>query len=473
LAEIFLQHLTPRLIDLLEIASYVFSADCATPRGKTWTDDHSKEPWERDLVFVIAVREPSFWERPAIKRVLEELLNFLSNDKFSFTFVQLERDRADQQEYFEFGDFKSWPFHGPDRVLMFSGGLDSLAGAVETAASGGRLVLVSHRPVTTLDARQKKLFREMQKLFPDRLIRVPVWINKAEPFGREPTQRTRSFLYAALGTLVAQSVEARGVRFYENGIVSLNLPVAAEVLRARASRTTHPIALHLLSRLCAAVTERDFAVDNPYLFKTKTEVVTTLTTHQAANLVGYTCSCAHSIFKSKARRHCGRCSQCIDRRFAITAAGLLDYDSEADYVSDVFLGPCKDNLERAIAADYARHGIELARRSDSELAAFFNVELSRAVRREPKPSEAAQKIISMHKQHGNVVSRVLEEKLRENAAGLVNGTLDSTSLLAMVVAQQHLHERTGFLPIEQVIRRRRRAALLRPSLRCDLKVRRW
>jgi hypothetical protein len=242
-ATVFRQDLSPRLVDFLEIASYVFTADCATPRGKKWTDDSSTEPWGRDLAFVIPVREPAFWETAEIKNVIEEVLGFLSNDKYSFTFVPLERDRADQQPYFEFGDRKDWPFHSPERMLMFSGGLDSLAGAVETAMGGDRLVLVSHRPVSTLDSRQKKLFTELQKQFPDRLIRIPVWINKEGAFGREPTQRTRSFLYSALGTLVAQSVQAGGVRFYENGIVSLNFPIAEEALRARASRTTHPIAL--------------------------------------------------------------------------------------------------------------------------------------------------------------------------------------------------------------------------------------
>lgn len=118
---------------------------------------------------------------------------------------------------------------------MFSGGLDSLAGVVEMARAGANLVLVSHRPVSTLDARQKRLFRELQKQFPGQLIHIPVWINKAQSFGRESTQRTRSFLFSALGTLVAQSVRARGLRFYENGVVSLNLPIAQEALRARAS----------------------------------------------------------------------------------------------------------------------------------------------------------------------------------------------------------------------------------------------
>ena len=131
----------PDHIDFLEIASYVYSADCATPRGKKWTDDDSTEPWSRDLSFVIPVREPEFWGRAEIQCLLEEILNFLSNDKYSFNFVPLKRDRS-EQPYFEFGDLKDWPFHAPDRVIMFSGGLDSLAGAVETAATGGKLVLV-------------------------------------------------------------------------------------------------------------------------------------------------------------------------------------------------------------------------------------------------------------------------------------------------------------------------------------------
>jgi len=450
-AKIFRHDLSTRLVDFLEIASYVFSADCATRRGTDWTDDDSTEPWGRDFAFVIPVREPDFWGTAKITDVIEEVLGFLSNDRYSFTFVPLERDRAEQQPYFEFGDLRNWPFHSPERVLMFSGGLDSLAGAVETATGGGRLVLVSHRPVSTLDSRQKKLFTELQKQFPDQLVHIPVWINKAESFGREPTQRTRSFLYSALGTLVAQSVEAGGVRFYENGVVSLNLPIAEEALRARASRTTHPLGLHLLSSLCAAVTERDFIVDNPYLFKTKTEVVASLATHQAAHLIAHTCSCSHSMFQSKTQRHCGRCSQCIDRRFATMGASLLAHDSEKDYVSDVFVGPRNGPLERAIAVDYTRHGIELDRRSENELAAIFNAEIGRAVRYEAKCGEAAQKIISMHKRHGEVVTRVLEQKVTENAAKLIRGTLDDTSLLALAIGEEHLRQQFH-LPAEASIR---------------------
>jgi hypothetical protein len=150
LAKVFLNHLSPRLEDLLEIASYVYSADCATSRGGEWTDGKSVEPWGRDFQFVIPVREPEFWSRNDVTDLLQQTLNFLSDDRYSFVFRPATPDGAPKQAYFELDENQEdWPFHGVERVLMFSGGLDSLAGAVETASNGGRLVLVSHRPVST------------------------------------------------------------------------------------------------------------------------------------------------------------------------------------------------------------------------------------------------------------------------------------------------------------------------------------
>lgn len=219
--------------------------------------------------------------------------------------------------------------------------------------------------------------------------------------------------------------------------------VAAERTVAHiALRLSDPVALQALQSLCSKVTGRDFVVDNPYLFKTKTEVVAGLKTHQAAHLIPYTCSCAHSMFKSKTQWHCGSCSQCIDRRVAIIAAGLSANDPEADYATDVFRGARKDGPEKSMAVDYARHGIELSVRSESELTMRFNAELSRAVRFEPKRSEAAEKIVAMHKRHGDVVSRVLREQIAEHAENLIEGTLDNSSLLALVVGKQHLADQS-------------------------------
>jgi hypothetical protein len=448
-AKILQSHLSPRLTDLLEIAAYVYTADCSTQRGTRWADDDSTEPWERDFAFLIPVREPKFWD--SVSSQLTELLHFLSDDQYSFQFVPLTQERFGQQEYLEFGDKDDWPFLNPERVIMFSGGLDSLAGVVESARKGGKLVLVSHRPVTTLGARQKTLFGTLQGEFPQQLLHVPVWINKSENFGREPTQRTRSFLYAALGTVVGESVQAGGVRFFENGVVSLNLPVTGEVIRSRASRTTHPVALHLLGELCTAVVGKAFAIDNPYLFKTKSEVVESLKTHRAEHLIGHTCSCAHMIFKPKTQQHCGRCSQCIDRRFAIVAAGLQVQDPETDYEINVFTGAREDGPEKSMAVDYTRHALELGQRSEAELAARFNMELSRAARYEPKRSAAVTQLLAMHKRHGETIFGVLKEVLKEQAEILLQGKVEKSSLLALALGERIVRE-SPTNPIEEQLR---------------------
>lgn len=437
-ARVFMKDLLPRFEDLLEIAAYVYTADCATRRGEEWSDDYTTEPWDRDLKFIIPVRDLVFWTREDVQNLLIEILDFLSNDKYAFEFCKLRQSQP-KQCYLEFGDHEDWPFNSVERVLMFSGGLDSLAGAVETAAQGGKLVLVSHRPVATLSSRQRHLFNELRKEYPVQMIHIPVWVNKDKDLGREHTQRTRSFLYSALGMVVAESVKAAGIRFFENGIVSLNLPVADEVLRARASRTTHPKTLHLLSKLLSLVAERGFVVDNPYLFKTKADVISTIAERGAGRLIKFTCSCAHTgFFKSKNQWHCGTCSQCIDRRIAILAAGQESNDPDFDYVSDVFIGHRKDGYEQNMAVDFARHAIELHRMSDVEISTKFNREFTRAVRFQPNQREAAQRLVEMHKKHGGIVNSILQQQVQQHADKLVESGLDESSMLALVVGQQHM-----------------------------------
>jgi 7-cyano-7-deazaguanine synthase in queuosine biosynthesis len=437
LARIFVRHLSPRLEDALEIAAYVYAADCATERGGAWADDDTTEPWRRDLRFIIPVRDLVLWDRTEVKSLLAQVLRFLSDDTFGFEFRQDTRVNP-RQEYLEFGKNEDWPFHGVDRVLLFSGGLDSLAGAAETANAGGNLVLVSHRPVSTQSRRQTELFDRVKATWRVPMIHVPVWINKDEKFGKEPTQRTRSFLYATLGAMVATSVSARGVRFFENGVVSLNLPVADEVIGARASRTTHPYALSLLARLFGLILGENLEVDNPYLFKTKKEVVETLAANGGSDLIGYSCSCAHQgIFQPRTRWHCGTCSQCIDRKIAIVAAGLEEHEAAEDYVCDVFTGRRERVEERNMAVNYARHGMELSRMGVEEMAVKFNHHITRAVRGMSQQAQAAKDFVAMHRRHGETVMSVLQQQVAAHARKLVDGSLERTSLLGLVAAGLH------------------------------------
>ena len=431
----FAKQVSPRLWDLLEIATYVYAADTATPRGKSW-EDGSIESWARELHFVIPVDDLAFWKQPAIQNMLREILLFLSNDTYDFKFIKLTEKRK-TQGYLDFGAEEDWQFNRPDRVIMFSGGLDSLAGATETLASGQNAVLVSHRPVGTIDSRQKALVTALRERFPNQLIHIPICINKNKHLGKEHTQRTRSFLYSAIGCMVASAVNAGGVRFFENGIVSLNLPVADEVLQARASRTTHPIAIDLLSKFYSNVLGRDVTVDNPYIFLTKAEVVRKLIQLNQGELIGLSCSCAHTWFKTRTQWHCGRCSQCIDRRIAVLAADATKYELAEDYVEDVFTGKRADHYERNMAVDYVRHAIELAKMSEQQVATKFNLELSRATRPFENRRKAAEQFIAMHSRHGNFVKNVIESQLAEHAADMLDGVLEQSSMLAMIYGQQH------------------------------------
>ena len=55
-------------------------------------------------------------------------------------------------------------------------------------------------------------------------LHVPVWVHQRGTSGHEYTQRTRTFLYASLAVAVARVFGLKRLRFYENGVVGLNLP---------------------------------------------------------------------------------------------------------------------------------------------------------------------------------------------------------------------------------------------------------
>ena len=52
-------HLPDRILDLLEIAAYVFAADRWVPRGRK--DAVEFHAWMRSIHFIIRVRESKFW----------------------------------------------------------------------------------------------------------------------------------------------------------------------------------------------------------------------------------------------------------------------------------------------------------------------------------------------------------------------------------------------------------------------------
>jgi hypothetical protein len=236
----------PHIIaDLIEVATYIYCADQAATRGGEGVLDVGAN-WRRNFHFIIPVRQVHVWSRDDVKEALTGVLSFLSEDNYKFSFRTFTNPNPIEQ-YLEFGADEG----NVEDVLLFSGGLDSLGGTVQEAVVDKRRVaLVSHRSNPKTDRRQRDLVAGIGgRCTAGRPLHVPVWVHKQKALGREFTQRTRSFLYASLAASVAQMFGLSHIRFYENGITSLNLPICEQVVGARASRTTHPQALNGFSKL--------------------------------------------------------------------------------------------------------------------------------------------------------------------------------------------------------------------------------
>ena len=422
------------LADLLEIASYVYAADSAISRGGK-TDTQMGRRWRRKFRFEIPVRLPSLWSSDPVLSALVETLGFLSDDSYEFEFRAII-DAPAMAEYFEFKDKEETAFT-PDEVVLFSGGLDSLSGTVEELVGYGKKVaLVSHRSASKIAGAQKVLVDKLRSRFgANRVLHVPVWANLDGSLGREPTHRTRSFLFAALGVVTARMFDRDSIRFFENGVVSLNLPPVAQVVGARATRTTHPQTLAGFQSLFSAVLGRDFGVDNPFAWMTKTEVIERIAANDCSDLIRDARSCTRVHDMTRLHPHCGQCSQCIDRRFAVLAASQNHEDPAEAYKVDLFTDKRPAGPDREIALGYVRSASMVNRMEDTAFFARYG-EASRVVDYFGESADAvAERILELHRRHAAGVCRVFDEGISAHASALRQGRLAADCLLSLVVGQ--------------------------------------
>ena len=297
--------------------------------------------------FVIPVRLPDLWSRTLISGALTETLNYLSDDTFHFEFVEATQPLSQGEGYFpQFSDAAD----DADEIALFSGGLELFSGAVETIVDQRkRMILVGHHSSTKVFAIQKELARQIGG--GGRSFYVPVNVTNANVVATETTQRTRSFLFASLAFVIARMFNKDSFTFFENGVVSFNLPIARDVLGARATRTTHPTVIRGFQAIFSALAQQQIDIRTPYLWNTKKEIVEKILQGGFGHLLATTASCAHPHLWSHEMRHCGVCSQCLDRRFAVLAAGAERYERAESYGTDLLTGArgCDEDVRMAVA----------------------------------------------------------------------------------------------------------------------------
>lgn len=396
-------------LDLIEIAAFVYAIDSSISRGGLM-DRQMGAKWHRTFHVTLPVRNLALWLEPKLKAALEETLMFLSGDHFTFDFKQMNAETVVPERYFDFGEESAWQ---PDSVLMFSGGLDSYAGALEEIIERKQKVaLISHFSATKIAPIQRDLQKHMaQKLGSQMLMHFPMRVQLKRGTNTEGTHRARSFLFAALGMATAIAFGHKRVSFYENGVVSLNLPPVGNVLGTRATRTTHPKTLQRFEALFSMIFDQDLRVDNPFFWRTKTDVVQTIARLGMADQIASTRSCADVHNQTKQYAHCGRCSQCVDRRFAILAAGLAGYDPEEAYRLDLMASPRERVQDKEVALSYVRSAFAYEAINESELVAHFPAILNAVESLGEPPDTALKRIVDLLKRHGSSVATVMRGEM--------------------------------------------------------------
>jgi Transcriptional regulatory protein, C terminal len=424
--------------DLIDVAAYVYAADQAVSRGGTATFDYG-DHWRRHFRFEVAVRGPDIWARPEVTEILAETLGFLSGDDFEFCFTR-HPDPPPLDGYL-YDQTNGAGQSGFDEVLLFSGGLDSLAGAVFEALSGGRKVaLVSHRPTGKVFARQRDLAAALSQFVADpvrRPLHVPVEVNKGKVLSRDFNQRTRSFLFLSVAAVVARALGVPRVRVPENGVVSLNLAISPQLLAARASRSTHPRVLHGFGRLFGLLFGQPLTLLNQFLWLTKADVLSQVHATGHGKLCAMAVSCGGTIAARKVRTHCGRCSQCVDRRLTALAAGLDELeDPPGIYDSDVLTGP-RTGPQLTLIERYLGTALHVTRMT--QLKDFIQnfPDLTRIVGHVGLPAtEAANKVFDLYRRHARQVCEALSRIVEERSADIVRRELPSNCLLSLACGRK-------------------------------------
>ncbi|MDR3404780.1 MAG: hypothetical protein P4L99_19910 [Chthoniobacter sp.] len=305
---------TEDALDLALLAMLVFCADTRISRKGT-----SQDGWTREIDLYLPVSDVAKWD--GMQRSLIDGLKFLTGDRWRI-FVRkrpagfskcLKKQLQGQLPQFSC-------------VSLFSGGLDSFIGAVDLLTDKESPLFVSHYWDGMTSEHQNVCIHVLERQFPHGVFdniraRVGFENDLVEHGGREDTQRSRSFLFLALGALTGSSLRKDTTLYVpENGLISLNVPLDYLRVGAQSTRTTHPYFMARFQELLRSL-NIPVTLKNPYQFQTKGEMV--LGCKDIPFLrknAKHTISCSSETkgrWKGLKPMHCGYCVPCLIRRASL------------------------------------------------------------------------------------------------------------------------------------------------------------
>lgn len=340
--------------DFVRIALAVYAADHSVLReskGSEWN--------QRSFELTVPVGEPKRWADNADS--LTGLLGFLTGDVWSMTFVQSSLPDAPTVMVED----------ASLRTVLFSGGADSATGALVSAHAlgpGETHNLLSHSSSGATGSSQRLVTAALNGHFGSKnSAHHRIFLSRAEKrldgteFSQEPSSRSRSLLFLALGLAVAGQ-SGGPLWIPENGFASLNPPLGPERVGALSTRTTQPWFLWRVSSLLTDMEGHGWIV-NPFEHATKGEmfrrVESILGADGASLYLSTTNSCSHTdqrYLGVPSGTHCGVCFGCIVRRASFQASGVVD---KTWYLSSESSQKVMDYVEKKSVMTAMRDFVEL------------------------------------------------------------------------------------------------------------------
>lgn len=303
----------PIVADLIDIAVAIYTSDRLASQSLTGK--------QRRFHVILPVRNPELLSAEPFLAKLDDLLEWTTDSKWVFDFQK----RIAPKRLVEHQSLPLVP-QGCE-VTLWSGGLDALAGLYTRLLMypEKRFILFGTGSNNSVYARQKRVYEEIQSIFPGRcqLFRLRIQFDDSSKQPKNKLSRARGVVFTLLGSACAYLMGEKVLCLYENGIGAINLPYRESAVGLDHSRSVHPLTLAKVSNLVSELLGEEFQVKNPFLFWTKAEMCKALAKNGQDNLPTLTMSC-DSPHRQKVSPQCGYCSSCLLRRQSLAASAIKD-----------------------------------------------------------------------------------------------------------------------------------------------------
>jgi hypothetical protein len=354
--------ITADVADLLEVAFATYVADRLSPRRAVGSSN-SDLGWQREFYLKIPVRDCDRWNSPPLQQGLQSFLARLTEDVWNLDFYARRSSRDDLESQLPLID----PLSSDDNlVCLFSGGLDSFAGAVDLLHHNERrnLICVGGTTNGRIGFAQSELCGILDRKFRDRatLVRVKVHLTTdPEGWAEEATQRSRGFFHLSIGAAVAAAIGSSTLHVSENGIGAINLPYTSAQLGTHMTRSMHPSILVDAAKWFTEYFGREIGIVNGMLGLTKAQACRKVAKSGLDSAIPASFSC-DGFQRVSGRPQCGVCTSCLLRRQALHASGLGSQDDPTRYCLDVTDPNAEIPRERLVGLRLMRDQVATLRR---------------------------------------------------------------------------------------------------------------